>query len=281
MANEIGNTEVAATIEQLISAIVQDELKEKGIVAGTIMDRSSMVGPGMDRISFPRAGSLTAEAKLENTDLNRQTLTFSNDTLTLDQHKAIYAAVEDIAGLQAKPDVVRTVIKAMASELVLDFDKFIYGKLKLASAASPDHKIAYSNASSIGQVDILEARTLLNKSFAPQDDRFLLVSPDSEKAMLQISDFIHVDKYGGGMSEGLVNGELGRVYGFKVIMSTIVNDLESVAYHKGCAAFAYQKRIGFEEDRDLKALSSEYVMSTIYGAKELQGGVHQVVLGTA
>lgn len=281
MANEIGNAEVSGTIQALISQVVQQELKQKSIYASIVKDVSNLVGPGMNSVAFPKTGSFTAETKAENTALNKQILTFTNDTLALDQYKAILVALEDIAGLQARPDIVQEVIKRMSSELVLEMDKHIHSQLILASAAAPDHRIVYANSgtdNTIGKADILEARRLLNVQFAPMDGRILSVNPDSEKHLLSIADFVQADIY--GSAGGLINGELGKIYGFTVVMSTIPTQVQSVAFHRDAVVFARQMDVKFEMDRDIDNLSDKYAMSCIYGAKQLQGGKHSVLLGT-
>lgn len=277
----MGKTEVNAAIQEIVSAIVQDELKTKAVLAPSVMDMSSLAVPGMDKINFPRAGGFTAEAKAENTALTAQVITYANDGLNLDQQKAILARVEDIAGLQAKPDVIADIVKRMGSELALDFDKYIYARLQEASAAAPDHRILYDNNAgdnNLQRIDILEARRLLNVQNAPMQDRILLVSPGSEKSILNIADFINAEKY--GSSQPIMNGELGRIYGFKVLMSPIVDDAKTIAYHKSCCTFAYQQNVKFESDRDLPNVSTEYLMSTLFGAVTMQAGVLQVMLGT-
>jgi len=278
---DMGVTEVSATIEQLVSAMVQEELKEKAVIAPTVEDRSSLVGPGMNQISFPKAGGFTAATKAENTDLTAQVITYTTDDLALDQHKAILVKLEDFANIQAKPDVVADIVKRMSSELVLDIDTYLYTKLQAASAAAPDHRIGYANnpTDTIQETDILEARKLLNIQFADPSERFLLVSPAQEKNMLSLANFIQADRY--GATDPLHNGELGRVYGFRVLVSTVVDDLKTIAYTRDAVSWAMQKAISFEQDRNLASVASEYLMHTIYGAKELQGGKHQVMVGTA
>ena len=283
MANEIGNTEVAVTIQALVSSIVQDELKQTAVIKPTVRDLSSQVGKGMGSIAFPRAGGFTAETKTENTALSKQVLTFTNDTLALDQHKGILVSVEDIASIQSNVGIVEEVVKRMAKEMVYAIDAHIFSKLILASAASPDHRIAYTNFAtdnSLGKADILEARRLLNVQNIDMNDRYLLVNPASEKALLSIDDFVHVDKYGASAS-GLSNGELGKIYGFKVLMSNIPTNVQSVAYHSSAVVFAMQQEMNFKQQDDLDQIAVKYLMSGIYGAKELRAGIGQVLLGTA
>ena len=57
--------------------------------------------------------------------------------------------------------------------------------------------------------------------------------------MLNLAQFINADQYGG--REALLNGEIGRVFGFRVIVSNLLADAEAYAYHRSCLAFASQK----------------------------------------
>lgn len=275
---DLGYTEVTSVIQKVISEMVQKELKEKSVIAPTLKSVSNLVGPGMDRISFPSTGGFTAEDKTENTSLTSQVLTYSKTDLDLDQHKAILVRAEDRAILQARPDVEADIIQRMTSELALNIDSYLYTKLQAASAAAPDHRIAYANATTVQEEDILEARKLLNLQFA-STERFLLISPAQEKNMLQIANFIQADRYPGNIA--IANGELGRVYGFRVLVSSIVEDLKTVAYTPESVVWAMQQQVKYEKDRDLPNVASEHLMSTIYGAVEMQDGKQQVLLGTA
>lgn len=278
----IGSTELVATKQDLITGIVQEELARRAVIAPSILDLSGRVGPGMKSISLHDAGSFTAASKAENTDLSVQTITFSNDTLNLDQHKAVYTEVEDKDDLQSMVDLEMEIASRMASAIVTSFDDYLYEQLKLASASSPDHRIVYANdpTATIQAVDILEARRLLNVQEVPMDDRFLLIPPTQEKAMLQIADFIQADRY--GAADAIQNGELGRIYGFKVLVSNAAeSDGYSLAYHRNAVAFAWQQAVRFRSDDRLKGVSKEYAMDAIFGAKVLQGGKRQVLLGSA
>lgn len=275
---DMGKTEVDVTVEEVVSELIQAELIERAVLRNTVQDFSSRVRPGMDKLKIPRGGSLAAEDKAENTALTSQVITYVADDLDLDQHKAILVRIEDRATLQAKPDVMRDVIARMGTELALEEDQYLITKLEAASAAAPDHRVAYAGAS-IAQTDILEGKKLLEESFAPRGSRWLAISPESEKAMLSIGDFVQADTYGNPM--GLVNGELGRIYGFRVVVSTVVETLKTIAYASECCAFARQKQVSFESDRDLENVATVMLASSLFGAKELQAGQWQVMLGTA
>lgn len=278
---EIGLTETSATSAELVANLVLETLKQNAQLMPTVTDFSRFAVKGAASVDIPRRTQFAAANKSENTDLVAQELTFSKDTISLNLHKAIYAKLEKIADVQASVEVEAEILMEQAKELALQMDKDLLVQLELASAAAPDHRIAYANLSTIQRVDILEARKLLNIQNVPQEDRFLLISPAQEKSMLDIDDFIHVDKYGPSAESALHNGELGRVYGFKVLMSNIVDDLKSVAYHKSAVGFCVQQQPEYKTMDELKSVSKEYLLHWIYGAKVLDTGKRQVLVGTA
>lgn len=277
MANEIGMTEVTATAQDLVAGIVQEVLKQQSILLPTVTDYSAYAVNGAKSVSIPRRTQFAAADKSENTDLTAQVLTFAADQILLSKHKAVYAKVEKIAGAQANVQVASEVITEMAAELALQIDKDIITELKLASAAAPDHKLDYANTptDTLQAVDILEARRLLNVQNVPMMDRYLIISPDQEKAMLQIANFIEVDKYGAD-AVALKNGELGKIYGFTVLVHNALAAIDSLIYHKSAVGFARQLQPEFATQFQLASVSDEYLLHHLYGCKVLDSGKRQV-----
>ena len=278
----IGLTEISATSSNAVSAIVQLTLKQSGILLPTITDYSRLAVKGKNVVDVPRRTQFAAADKVENTDLTAQVLTFAVDAIDLDKYKAILTCLEDNAGIQATPNIVAEIVQESAAELVLQLDKDIMTQLLLASAAAPDHIVQWSNnpTNTVLQTDILEARRLLNVASVPQADRFLVIPPDQEKAMLLISDFVRADSY--GSPAGVRNAELGRIYGFTVMMwnDATLPATEMVAYHKTHVGYATQIGSKFETDRDVPALANNYAMSWLYGVDVLDSGKRGVRFNT-
>jgi hypothetical protein len=275
---EIGLTEVAATVQDLVDTMVQNALIQVSQLVPTVINKVGV--KGQDSLLIPRRSSALAPAtKAENTALSLQELTFATDALLFDKHKAIAVSIEDIANMQSNIDVKAQVIDEMARELALQVDEDILACLKAASAAAPDHRVLFSNSptNTILQTDILEARKLLNDQKVPQENRWMLVPPAQEKSMLLISDFVRADAY--GSPAGLVNGEIGRVYGFRVLMGkyTALADTEVVFWNQEAVAYGTQLGAKFEEQRQVLKLSTEMVLSVLYGCKTLDSGKRQVL----
>ena len=272
MANEIGVTEVDSARQQVVANIVQMTLKQESILLPTVTDYSRFAGPGAKSVDINRRTQMTAADKAENTNLTAQEITFAADNIALSKHKAIYAKIERIAGLQANVEVAAEVLMEQAKELALQVDKDLIVQLKLASSAAPDHILDYSNTptDTLQQTDILEARRLLNVQKVPMADRFMVISPDQEKAVLLLSDFVRADSY--GSAAGLQNAELGRIYGFTVLMHTELSAAHSLFYHKSHVGWAMQLAPQFATNFDLPSVSDEYLLHQIYGMKVLDSG---------
>lgn len=275
---EIGNTEISAVTASLVASLVQETLKQRGILLPTVSDFSAMAPAGATEVKVPRRDQFAAADKSENNDLVAQEMTFSSDIIDLSKHKAVYAKLEDFARIEATPNVEAEVIQEMAAEIALQVDKDILTELRLASAAGPDHRIQFANTptDTAQQTDILELRRLLNLAKVPMSDRTLVISPDQEKSMLLISDFVRAESYGD--PSGLREAELGRIYGFTVLMHTELAAAEMIAYHKSAVGYAAQAEVKFERDRELRSLSDEFAISTKYGVKVLDTGKRQVVM---
>jgi N4-gp56 family major capsid protein len=270
--SKTGVTETVATKQDVVSAIVQKELIQSSILIPTVTDLTPWVKKGATQVTAPRAGSFTVQDKAENTGTDWQSITFAGDALLLDKYKHIPALLEDIAQMQAAVDVEGEYIRRMASAMALQMDVDLIVQLKLCSASSPDHIRALGNSGAgITVANILEARKLLNQQNVPQSERFLVISPAQESYMLAIDNFVSAEKY--GSSQPVMNAELGRVFGFTVLMHNSLSDAEALAYHKSHAAFARQQDPRFERQRaSLKELGDELSLSTLYGCKVMDSG---------
>ena len=275
MAN-ITKTSVDAGVMERVSATIQSFLIQEAKLIPTVMFQQAQKGE--DRIKLTRAAGFTVNSKAADTAVTAQNLTYSADNLDLDQHKTIQVQVEDIANVQFTPDLIQDLIMRMSKEMALDIDKYIVTQLEATSSAAPDHRIAYANATDLKKADLLEARKLLHIQNVPFNECWIGVSPASEVSLLAIDDFVHVDKY--GSSEGLVNGELGKLYGARVIMSNEFDDAKTMVWHPSHVAFAMQIAPKFESDRVVEHLADLYSISQLYGATTLDSGKRGVLLGT-
>lgn len=274
---DMGLTEVSAAVAKQVSTFVQAELKQKSVLIPLVQNFTA--APGIDTIKIPKAGGFTAEDKAENTALTAQVITFSTDDLALDKHKAVLVRLEEIAQIQATPDVVGAILSRMSSELAYKIDVAIAAQLELTSASAPDHRLAYADATSLKKADLLAARALLHAQNVPFNECYIGVSPASEVSLLAIADFVSVDQY--GSNAPVVMGELGRLFGARVVMSNVFATAKTVIWHPTHCAFAMQQALNFKTQDDLENIAKMYLASQIYGTKVLDSGKRAVLLGSA
>ncbi len=278
MAGEIGLTEVSASSMAIVSAVVQQTLKQESKLLPLISDYSQFAYKGASSVKAIRRTQFAAADKSENTDLSVQTITLAADTISLDKNKAIYSVLERVAEMQATPDVESEIIVEMAKELALQVDKDIYTQLLLASAAAPDHRVAYAGAT-LAQADILGGIKLLKVQNVPMTDVAMVIHPTDEMSLLGISDFVRADSYGN--PNGLVNGMIGRVYGFPIYVTNVATESRAILFHKSAVGFASQMQPEYSTNQLLKATAKEFLLQMIYGVTVLDSGKRQVLLGSA
>ena len=275
----IGITETTASSFDLVTALVQLELTQEANLVHTVMDYSAQVQKGADSVKIPRFDSITAWDKTENTAAELQSITASADQLLLNVYKATPVRMEDIADLQAVVNMEAEIIARLASATVRAIEATVRASLDDVSTSNPDHDIG-SDGYSLADVDILEAKRLLDIQKVPKGDRYMAVHPTQVKEVLQLANFTQQDRFAGNTS--LMNGELGMAYGFKVIESTDVESDKPLFYHKTHCAFASQMAPKFEKQRaPLVNFANDYALSLLYGCKVLDSGKRGVRITVA
>lgn len=274
-----GLTEVTATVEDVVSEQIQLVLVAEAVVPPTVSDFSSQVRPGMDTLKIPRHGSFTVNTKTENVAVDSQTLTISTDNLDLNKHKVIQFLVEDIAELQAKVSFTQNWLETAGRNLAANMDQDLIDAIESGTSAStPDHRLAYAG-STLAKADVLTAREKLNDQNVPLSERFAIISPGSESALLAIAEFVRVDESGG--SAALRNGEIGKLFGFTFFVSSQAETLKSLFYHRSAQAFARQLSPRVQQDMDLPNLAKRWSVDMLWGEKHLDSGKRAVMMGTA
>lgn len=279
MANELGATEVADVQGSLVSQLVQIALREKAVAFNTITDYG--LQSGLSELKIPRVGNLSTQDKGENSDLSNQELLFGSDTISFNKKPALRTTVEDAARLSTGVEIAAEVIKAQADAMAARIDNDIITAIKSVShgaGQTVDHLLDYADAQDkLAVADIAEARKLLRSQNVPMDDGklFMLISPESESELISIPNFIKANEYGD--SSVLVNGFIGKVLGFNVVVSSQLDAQDSCFYHSSHVGFAFAQQPKLERVRKPESLGDMIVTSAIYGASVLDGGKRGVL----
>lgn len=251
-----GNTQLVATKQDLIAALVQKELKFQAKLLPTITDVSPFAVKGSKSVSFPTAGSFTVENRATATAGTIQDLTFAAEQLLLDQRLYVGWLVDSVDEYQANVDVQAEYVKRAASAHARKIDELILSTLDAASG--------YNQTGGIDQTKILNARKFLLKNQADISACTLVVSPEGEADILAIPEFVRADAY--GSNGNIPSGVIGRIYGFNVMVHTSPTLAKSFIYEKASVAVAFQKGPQYDEQKAVQ-----------YGTGAMLAAVDQLV----
>ena len=274
-----GDTATDAMKQTIVANMLQRQLIAKSVLAGTIRNVSEFAVDGVDEIEFPRTNTFSITKKVSGTAVDAAALTYSTDKLLLNQHAVIQWLLEKKANKQSaiNLEAANLLNATLAHAKGVDVD--IHAALIAGvSASGPDHIIAFAGAS-FGRADIVKAMELLDLQEMPDENRFLAVNPTEHATLLNITDFVDVSKY--GSTAPVMNGELGQLFGMKVLKSTVVTAGRPIVYQAEACVLGFQLQPTFASQPDLANLATRYSVDQLYGVKVMQSGKGIVRLGSA
>jgi N4-gp56 family major capsid protein len=259
-----GNTQLSATKNDLITSLVQKELKFRAKLLATVTDLSSYAGKGMKSISFPKLSSFTVENRASAAPGEIQALSATTDKLDLNLNAYVSWLVDSSDEIQSSIDVqIENALRA-ASAHGRYVDEQIISVLENGAGLDIGTAPITSDL-------ILDAREYLVKSFADPASCVMMVGPDQEKVMLKIADFVRADYYG---SSNIPSGEIGRVWGMPVMVHQGVAAGKAYFYSKDAVGIAFQKAPSMAEQPEIAygTNAKRVAIDQLFGVKALQTG---------
>ena len=267
MADTItGNTQLTATKNDLIIALVQRELKFAAKLMPYTTDYSAYVGKGMKSVKVPKLTSFTAVNRTTATPGDATALTTSTDTIDLDQRVFVSWLVDSSDEIQSSIDVQMENAKRAATAHARYIDTYLISILE-ASAGFDQ-----GAATTITRDIILDMREyLLATGFALRENLVLAVPPAQEKAMLKIDEFTRGDAYG---SSNIPSGIIGQVFGVPVLVHAGLSSTVAYMWDKNAIGVAFQKQPKLQSQPEIQygTDSERVVMDQLFGAEALQQG---------
>lgn len=266
----MGVTETSAAALANISSMAQSFLIQNSVLLPTATNYSALAVPGASSIKLPRSGGFTVGDKSENTAVDAQIITYAADTISF-SHRTVQFLIEKLAAKQSVVDVVSDAVMKATKALALDLDAKIITALNSASASAPDHQIVFADTVGdvVAKADILAARKLLVDQNINPRECYLAVGSEKEAELLALADFIQAERY--GSSTPIQAGEIGMIYGMKVIVHTSITDY-MLAWHPSAVGYAFSQPIELDFDKDLANIGTRYSLDYIFGAAVLDGG---------
>jgi len=233
------------------------------------------VPPGTDTVHFPAISKLTAEQITPGTPLEGKYNTESAITLSIDKYYGVPMTISEKALIQVQQNISLGDIykQRMAEALAYKMDQDLLG---LYSGLSQSVDLSSGDITKAG---ILEARRLLNKAGAPQSNRYLVISPEQEEAMLSISDFVDASKYGDNAP--IRDGFIGKVFGFEVFVTDAVitaSTRKNLAFHRDFALLGIQQEVKITSAWMPMKDGYDMVAKVLYGVTEMRDDFGVVIV---
>ncbi len=188
---------------------------DNSLVAAQLINRDyeNIVADFGDVINLNRPGRFSAVRKGINDDVTVQDATAEKIQVKLDQFIHTSFLIRD--GEESLSfDLLRAKYLVPAIESIAQFiDQIVLLQM---------YQFLENTAGKLGtdpsRTTIIQAREVMNKNNVPEERRRMIITPDTEGALLDIGDFITADKIGDD-GTALARGELGEKMGFRFFRS--------------------------------------------------------------
>lgn len=212
---------VSTFIPKLWNARLLYALEKNHVFAGLVnRDYEGEIREQGDTVHINTIGAVTIGNYTRNTDFESgaETLTTTDQTLTISQAKYFNFQVDDIDAAQAAGDIMDTAMQRAGYALNDAADSYIAGVL--AGAADTTNTVGTAAvALTSGNVyeNVVKMKTILDKANVPTTGRWLVIPPEMVALLLMDDRFVKRDTNLG--DDILTNGWVARAAGFDIYMS--------------------------------------------------------------
>lgn len=191
----------------------------------------------------------------------------SAQSLLIDQEKALAFKVDDIDRVQVAGSM-ETVTADAAKLLSLDAEAFIIAMLTTSGTNANTGGTGVINSAQTAYDALKGLRKSMTKANVPHEGRWAIVNPDFIDMLLSYdSKLVEVDT--SGMSDGLRNAVIGRLLGFTLVESNMLDNTDKpavIGFHRAGASYVNQIS-EVEGFRSTNSFADVVRMLHVYGAK--------------
>ena len=258
-----GNTQVGATKAELISAVVQKELKFKAQLAPYFYDVSQFAVKGMKSISFPKLGSFSAALRTSGTQGDATVVTSTVDKMDLDKNAYIAYIIDSSDSVQSTVNWEMELAKRAGAAHGRYFDS------QLITALENGAGLVAGTLGTITEDDVLDMREFVKGNEGMLDESVLIIGPDLEKQMLKIDRFTRYDAYA---SSNIPSGVIGKVHGLPVVIHNGMTTGQAIVASKDALAYGFQLGPQSSEQpaNEYGSLAKRVAVDQLFGVKALQ-----------
>ena len=224
-----------------------------------------------DKVHIPNVSNLTVATKTANTAINYETVTETNQTITVATHEYQAIAVETITKKQADRDLIAIYAPKQGFALGLSIDDVLAGLIDDFSntVGTLGVELTYD--------DVLRGVQYLNDADVPQSDRCIVISPAQLAGFMKIDQFIHGDysSLNSDAKPAVKESYIGKWMGMPVHFSTNVEGTNAAGhdngiFHKDALALVVQIKPTTHTFFDIDYLADKVAIEQLHGSKEIR-----------
>lgn len=259
-----GASDVASTIQKVVSALTTRTLIQESVALNIsgVWDRSGEVMEGMDRLDMIQLAELAVQDVNEaGGEMTPQTINPSAALLELNRHKSIPFSLTSKGDIQSKIALVQRTVENGIRSLAAEVDDAIFAEA-VANAGTTE-VIAAADALAA----LLGAKQKFDEDNVPKMDRAVVLSPQFCAELLGTNNVIRANEF--GSASGIQAGFIAEIYGMRVYESSSASIPSDgfVAMGQEALAFARQRNVQFEQQRQVLGQRTDYAITHLYGVK--------------
>lgn len=163
-----------------------------------IDDEVATAGQTVDIVNF---GAMTTSLKNAGSAYTVQAPSDAKKSVTLNKQRHFSFVIEDTARLFARPDYLAGLIDKGVKQMAADIDADI-------AALYSGFSQSINATGGLAQTNFTNARRLLSKALAPQDQRYAVLHPDAAAELLNLAGYTNRDYRSQAEESQLVKGYL-------------------------------------------------------------------------
>ena len=271
----ITTTDISDVLPKIIIDQVEEAARPKRVARNLVRINRDLVKTKGRSIFVPKRGTLTASDVSEGSTLTPSKPSSVYETVEIIPKKVgvgVAITQEAIDGVEL--DVVNDLINEAGEALAQKEDLDIRDKFLAPGAAGST--ITASTPGVLSYEDIIAARSaVLQNDFNPQ---ILVIHPDQEGDLLKDDRFIDASKFGD--REPILNGQIGKIAGLKVLVSTNMTSGTALVVDPDRAAWmAIKRETDLKRKEEPSTDSVELYFYREYGVEVVNPGAVAVITG--
>lgn len=255
--------DAAEYVPEIWSREIQQPFDKMLQAAKLVNDRSGLVSAGGDVVHIPFAAPVNARAKADGTAVTYDVPNGAPVSYNIDKKYYVGVLIEDIAQVQATPDLKSAFQTRMAEALARQIDTDLMNQYANVGTT-------VTGGANITDANILSVVSTFDAANTPSSQRVGIIGHNTKTDLLGINKYVAYDQT--GKTGKAVDGSedlTGSVYGIDLYHSGNVQTASTLGhnlfFHKSAVSLAKQLAPTFKMEYSVDYIGWKTVLYCVYG----------------